>query len=35
MDFIQKELTTHCQKGQYIEDQVGNGAKNLAWYYET
>ena len=29
MDFIQKELTTHCQKGQYIEDQVGNGAKKI------
>ena len=29
MDFIQKKLTTHCQKGQYIEDQVGNGAKKI------
>ncbi|MDG1940955.1 MAG: diphosphomevalonate decarboxylase [Flavobacteriaceae bacterium] len=27
MDFIQKELLVHCQQGQYIEDQVGNGAK--------
>ena len=27
LDFIQKELVAHCQKGQYIEDQVGNGAK--------
>ena len=27
IDFIQEELVVHCQKGQYIEDQVGNGAK--------
>ncbi len=26
MNFIQKELVVYCQKGQYIEDQVGNGA---------
>ena len=29
MDFIQKELTNLCQQGQYIEDQVGNGAKKI------
>ena len=29
MEFIQKELTTHCQNGQYIEDQVGNGSKKI------
>ena len=29
MDFIQNELVVHCQKGQYIEDQVGNGAKKI------
>jgi diphosphomevalonate decarboxylase len=27
MDFIKTELLAHCQQGQYIEDQVGNGAK--------
>ncbi len=27
MGFIQKELLVHCQQGQYIEDQVGNGAQ--------
>ena len=26
IDFIQEDLVVHCQKGQYIEDQVGNGA---------
>tara|TARA_B100001250_G_C19512680_1_gene662386 strand:- start:361 stop:756 length:396 start_codon:yes stop_codon:yes gene_type:complete len=29
LDFIQKELVFHCQQGQYIEDQVGNGAKKI------
>jgi diphosphomevalonate decarboxylase len=29
MDFIQSELSLHCQNGQYIEDQVGNGAKKI------
>tara|TARA_B100002019_G_scaffold292563_1_gene316134 strand:- start:546 stop:1616 length:1071 start_codon:yes stop_codon:yes gene_type:complete len=29
MDFIQEELVVHCQKGQYIEDQVGNGAQKI------
>jgi len=29
IDFIQEELVVHCQKGQYIEDQVGNGAKKI------
>jgi diphosphomevalonate decarboxylase len=29
MDFIQSELSVHCQNGQYIEDQVGNGAKKI------
>ena len=29
MDFIQKELLIHCQQGQYIQDQVGNGSKKI------
>ena len=29
MEFIQKELLVYCQQGQYIEDQVGNGAKKI------
>ena len=29
IDFILKELTKYCQQGQYIEDQVGNGAKKI------
>ena len=29
IDFIREELVIHCQKGQYIEDQVGNGAKKI------
>ena len=29
MDFIQKELLIYCQQGQYIDDQVGNGAKKI------
>jgi hypothetical protein len=29
MDFIQKELLVYCEQGQYIEDQVGNGAKKI------
>jgi hypothetical protein len=29
MDFIKTELLAHCQQGQYIEDQVGNGAKKI------
>ena len=29
MDFIQEELVVHCQKGQYIVDQVGNGAQKI------
>ena len=27
MDFIKNELLSHCQQGQYIEDQVGNGTQ--------
>ncbi len=29
MDFIKNELLPHCQNGQYIQDQVGNGAKKI------
>ena len=29
IDFILEELVIHCQNGQYIEDQVGNGAKKI------
>ena len=29
MDFIQKELLIHCQQGQHIQDQVGNGSKKI------
>lgn len=29
LDFIKTELIVHCQQGQYIEDQVGNGAKKI------
>jgi diphosphomevalonate decarboxylase len=29
MDFIKTELLAHCQQGQHIEDQVGNGAKKI------
>ena len=29
LDFIKTELSTYCQDGQYIEDQVGAGAKML------
>ena len=29
MPFITSELIPFCQEGQYIEDQIGTGAKML------
>ena len=29
LKFINQELAVFCQNGQFIEDQIGNGAKKL------
>jgi diphosphomevalonate decarboxylase len=29
VQFIQDELVAYCQKGHYICDEIGNGAKQL------
>jgi diphosphomevalonate decarboxylase len=29
LQFIQDELIEYCQNGQYIYDEIGNGAQNL------
>ena len=29
MDFVKSELVVYCQKGQYICDKIGLGAKLL------
>jgi len=29
LKFIKDELASYCQKNQFIEDQIGNGAKKL------